>query len=164
MDQQEMESLLDHQDWKEIVIGVKSFAHAQGRNPRILISKMGQDGHDRGAKVIATGFADAGFDVDLSPIFSNPKDIAKQALENDVHTIGISSLAGAHKTLVLNLLAALNSQGSNDILVFLGGIVPNCDHKQLLDAGVKAIFGPSTPVYECVDNVLEYLNANNNSV
>ncbi len=133
------------------------FAAKEGRRPRILVAKMGQDGHDRGAKVIATGFADLGFDVDIGPLFQTPEEVAKQAVENDVHVVGISSLAGGHKTLVPALIHELNKCGRPDILVVTGGVIPSGDYDFLLKAGVTGIFGPGTPVTEAARIVLEKL-------
>ncbi|HRI79042.1 MAG TPA: methylmalonyl-CoA mutase, partial [Cyclobacteriaceae bacterium] len=133
------------------------FAEQAGRRPRILIAKMGQDGHDRGAKVIATGFADLGFDVDIGPLFQTPDEVAKQAVENDVHIVGISSLAGGHKTLVPELVKSLKQSGRADILVVAGGVIPQQDYQFLYDAGVTAIFGPGTPVTDSAKIILEKL-------
>jgi methylmalonyl-CoA mutase len=133
------------------------FATLEGRRARILIAKMGQDGHDRGAKVIATGFADLGFDVDIGPLFQTPEEVAKQAIENDVHVVGISSLAGGHKTLIPQLVAALKSAGRPDLLVVIGGVIPQQDYDFLSQAGVTGIFGPGTPVTVAAKTVLEKL-------
>ncbi len=133
------------------------FAKQDGRRPRILVAKMGQDGHDRGAKVIATGFADLGFDVDIGPLFQTPEEVAKQAIENDVHVVGISSLAGGHKTLVPELIAVLKKAGRPDILVVTGGVIPKQDYDFLFKAGVTGIFGPGTPVTQAAKVVLEKL-------
>ncbi|HBK87757.1 MAG TPA: methylmalonyl-CoA mutase, partial [Cytophagales bacterium] len=133
------------------------FATLEGRRARILIAKMGQDGHDRGAKVIATGFADLGFDVDIGPLFQTPEEVAKQAIENDVHVVGISSLAGGHKTLIPQLVAALKSAGRPDLLVVIGGVIPQQDYDFLSQAGVTGIFGPGTPVTVAARTVLEKL-------
>lgn len=133
------------------------FAAQDGRRPRILVAKMGQDGHDRGAKVIATGFADLGFDVDIGPLFQTPGEVAKQAIENDVHIVGISSLAGGHKTLVPELVESLKQLGRPDILVVAGGVIPQQDYEFLYQAGVTAIFGPGTPITESAKAILEKL-------
>ncbi len=133
------------------------FAAQDGRRPRILVAKMGQDGHDRGAKVIATGFADLGFDVDIGPLFQTPEEVAKQAIENDVHIVGISSLAGGHKTLVPELVESLKKLGRPDILVVAGGVIPQQDSDFLFKAGVTAIFGPGTPITESAKKILEKL-------
>jgi methylmalonyl-CoA mutase len=133
------------------------FAELDGRRPRILVAKMGQDGHDRGAKVIATGFADLGFDVDIGPLFQTPEEVAKQAAENDVHVVGASSLAAGHKTLVPELINALKEIGRPDILVVAGGVIPEKDYDFLLKAGVSGIFGPGTPVTQAAKEILEKL-------
>lgn len=130
------------------------FAALDGRRARILVAKMGQDGHDRGAKIIATGFADLGFDVDIGPLFQTPDEVAKQAIENDVHVVGISSLAGGHKTLVPELIASLKKSGRPDILVVTGGVIPQQDYDFLYKTGVTGIFGPGTPVTEAAKVVL----------
>jgi methylmalonyl-CoA mutase len=133
------------------------FAEMDGRRPRILVAKMGQDGHDRGARVIATGFADLGFDVDIGPLFQTPEEVAKQAAENDVHLVGISSLAAGHKTLIPQLIKALKDIGRGDILVIVGGIIPPKDHDFLYQAGVAGIFGPGTIISIAAQKVLEKL-------
>jgi methylmalonyl-CoA mutase len=137
------------------------FAARAGRRPRILIAKMGQDGHDRGMKVIATGFADLGFDVDIGPLFQTPEEVAMQAAENDVHVIGASSLAGGHKTLIPALVEALKKIGRPDIMVVAGGVIPEQDYEFLNHAGVKGIFGPGTPVTESAKKILNTLLKNN---
>ncbi|MFM8739384.1 MAG: methylmalonyl-CoA mutase, partial [Cytophagales bacterium] len=133
------------------------FAALDGRRPRILVAKMGQDGHDRGAKIIATGFADLGFDVDIGPLFQTPEEVAKQAAENDVHVVGASSLAAGHKTLVPELIAALKEIGRPDILVVAGGVIPEKDYDFLVQCGVSGIFGPGTPVTQAAKEILEKL-------
>ena len=133
------------------------FAELDGRRPRILVAKMGQDGHDRGAKVIATSFADLGFDVDMGPLFQTPAEVARQAAENDVHIVGVSSLAAGHKTLVPQLVEELNSIGRGDILVIAGGVIPAQDYQFLYDAGVKGIFGPGTVISVAAQKILETL-------
>jgi methylmalonyl-CoA mutase len=133
------------------------FMEAQGRRPRLLVTKMGQDGHDRGFKVIASAYADLGFDVDISPMFQTPEEAAKMAIENDVHVIGASSLAAGHKTLVPALIAELKKQGGEDILVVAGGVIPPGDYDFLYNAGVKAIFGPGTPITTSADRTLQLL-------
>jgi methylmalonyl-CoA mutase len=133
-------------DWKMISEDINQFVDDFGRRPRMLVCKMGQDGHDRGAKVVATAFADVGFDVDLSPMFSTPEEVAKQAIENDVHVVGASSLAAGHKTLIPALVAELKKQGAHDIVVIAGGVIPKQDYQGLYDAGVRCIFGPGTPI------------------
>ena len=134
-----------------------AFAEIAGRRPRIMVAKMGQDGHDRGAKVIATSFADLGFDVDIGPLFQTPEEAARQAVENDVHILGISSLAGGHKTLVPQVIDALDEYGRGDILVIVGGVIPNADYGFLYDHGVAGIFGPGTPIAEAAKQILEVL-------
>jgi methylmalonyl-CoA mutase len=133
------------------------FAELDGRRPRILVAKMGQDGHDRGAKVIATGFADLGFDVDIGPLFQTPEEVAMQAAENDVHVVGASSLAGGHKTLIPELIQALKKIGRADILVVAGGVIPEQDYDFLLKHGVAGIFGPGTPITESAKEILQHL-------
>ena len=135
----------------------EQFQEKEGRRPRILVTKMGQDGHDRGIKVIATGFADLGFDVDISPLFQTPGEVAKMAIENDVHVVGVSSQVAAHKTLVPQLVEALKSEGGEDILVVVGGIIPPADYDFLYDAGAVGVFGPGTPVTESANQVLNAL-------
>ncbi|MDL2343750.1 methylmalonyl-CoA mutase [Deinococcus sp. MIMF12] len=136
---------------------IEAFAEAEGRRPRILVVKMGQDGHDRGAKVIATGFADLGFDVDVGPLFQTPEEAARQAVENDVHVIGVSSQAAGHRTLIPHLIAALREQGAGDILVVAGGVIPQQDYAELRAAGVAGIFGPGTPILHSAREVLGLL-------
>jgi len=138
---------------------IEAFAEAEGRRPRILVVKMGQDGHDRGAKVIATGFADLGFDVDVGPLFQTPDEAARQAIENDVHVVGVSSQAAGHKTLVPQLIAALREQGAGDILVVVGGVIPQQDYPALREAGAAGIFGPGTPILSSAREVLNLLRA-----
>ncbi|MCH7657579.1 MAG: methylmalonyl-CoA mutase [Bacteroidetes bacterium] len=133
------------------------FAELEGRQPRIMIAKMGQDGHDRGAKVVSTGYADIGFDVDIGPLFQTPAEAAKQAVENDVHVLGISSLAGGHKTLVPYVITELKKLGREDILVVVGGVIPSQDYKYLYDAGVVGIFGPGTSISYTAVKLLEIL-------
>ena len=133
------------------------FALAEGRRPRILVAKMGQDGHDRGAKVVATGYADLGFDVDIGPLFQTPGETAKQAVENDVHILGISSLAAGHKTLVPEVIKVLKDYGREDIMVIVGGVVPKQDHQALYQAGVVAIYGPGTKLSEAAIELLTIL-------
>ena len=135
-----------------------SFAEQEGRRPRIMIAKMGQDGHDRGAKVVATGYADLGFDVDIGPLFQTPAEAAKQAVENDVHVLGISSLAGGHKTLVPQVLQELKSYGREDIMVIVGGVIPKQDYDFLLEAGAAAIFGPGTKISDTAIEILKILS------
>jgi methylmalonyl-CoA mutase len=135
----------------------ETFMKAQGRRPRILVTKMGQDGHDRGIKVVATAYADLGFDVDISPMFQTPEEAAKMAIENDVHVVGASSLAAGHKTLVPQLIEALKQQGGEDIRVVVGGVIPPGDYQFLYDAGVVGVFGPGTPITESAGKVLDAL-------
>jgi methylmalonyl-CoA mutase len=145
----------DDADWQSIKQDIEAFESTQGRRPRMLVCKMGQDGHDRGAKVIATAFADVGFDIDLSPMFSTPEEVAKQAVENDVHVVGVSSQAAGHKTLIPALIAALKAQGADDIIVVAGGVIPKQDYDHLWDAGVKGIFGPGTKIPVSARKVLD---------
>jgi methylmalonyl-CoA mutase len=133
---------------------VEAFAEAEGRRPRMLVVKMGQDGHDRGAKVIATAFADIGFDVDVGPLFQTPEEAAQDAIDNDVHVVGISSQAAGHKTLAPKLVEALRSQGAGDILVICGGVIPQQDYDFLKRAGIAAIFGPGTNIPEAAREIL----------
>ena len=133
------------------------FAESEGRRPRIMIAKMGQDGHDRGAKVVATGYADLGFDVDIGPLFQTPKEAAKQAVENDVHILGVSSLAAGHKTLVPQVIEELNNYGRDDIMVVVGGVIPKQDYEFLFDSGAAAVFGPGTKISEAAIQILEIL-------
>ncbi len=134
-----------------------AFAKKEGRRPRIMIAKMGQDGHDRGAKVVATGYADVGFDVDIGPLFQTPKEAAKQAVENDVHILGVSSLAAGHKTLVPQVIEELKKYGREDIMVIVGGVIPAQDYQYLFDAGTVAVFGPGTKISEAAISILEVL-------
>ena len=145
----------DDEGWQTISKDIDAFVKQRGRRPRMLVCKMGQDGHDRGAKVIATAFADVGFDIDLSPMFSTPEEVARQAIENDVHVVGASSLAAGHKTLVPSLVEELRKQGASDIIVIAGGVIPRQDYDQLYAAGVKCIFGPGTPIPVCAREVLD---------
>jgi methylmalonyl-CoA mutase len=135
----------------------KKFLEKEGRRPRILVAKLGQDGHDRGAKVIATAFADMGFDVDIGPLFATPEEVALQAIDNDVHVVGISTLAGAHKTLVPEVRELLRAKGRGDILIVCGGVIPPRDHDFLREAGVAAVFGPGSNVPEAALDVLALL-------
>jgi methylmalonyl-CoA mutase len=133
------------------------FAKMEGRRPRIMIAKMGQDGHDRGAKVVATGYADIGFDVDIGPLFQTPVEAARQAVENDVHVLGVSSLAAGHKTLVPQVIEELKKLDREDILVIVGGVIPHQDYQYLYDAGAVAIFGPGTIISEAAIKMLDIL-------
>ncbi len=148
----------DDESWQAISRDIEAFVERHGRRPRMLVCKMGQDGHDRGAKVVATAFADVGFDIDLSPMFSTPEEVARQAIENDVHVVGASSLAAGHKTLVPQLVAELKKQGAEDIVVIAGGVIPKQDYDFLYQAGVKCIFGPGTPIPVCAREVLDAVN------
>jgi methylmalonyl-CoA mutase len=144
-------------DFNEARALVVRFAEKEGRQPRIMIAKMGQDGHDRGAKVVSTGYADIGFDVDIGPLFQTPAEAAKQAVENDVHVLGVSSLAAGHKTLIPQVICELKRLGRDDILVIAGGVIPTQDYQYLYDAGVSAIFGPGTSVSKAAKQILEIL-------
>lgn len=144
-------------EFKEVVGRTQRFAEKIGRQPRILIAKMGQDGHDRGAKVVASSFADLGFDVDLGPLFQTPEEVAQQAVDHDVHVVGISTLAGGHKTLVPELILALECKGRSDILVVVGGVIPTQDHAILFQQGVVGVFGPGTPITQSANNLLDVL-------
>ena len=133
------------------------FAKQDGRRPRIMIAKMGQDGHDRGAKVVATGYADVGFDVDIGPLFQTPQEAAKQAVENDVHVLGVSSLAAGHKTLVPQVIEELKNYGREDIMVIVGGVIPKQDYEYLFEAGAVAVFGPGTKISDAAITILDIL-------
>ena len=146
-------------EWQEIKQDIEAFDAAEGRRPRVMIAKLGQDGHDRGAKVVATALADLGFDIDIGPLFQTPEEAARQAIENDVHAIGVSTLAAGHKTLVPGLIKALRSQGANDIVVFVGGVIPPRDYDQLYKDGAAGIFGPGTPIPQCAHEVLRAIRA-----
>jgi methylmalonyl-CoA mutase len=143
--------------WNALKADIAAFAEAQGRRPRVMISKLGQDGHDRGAKVVATAFADLGFDVDMGPLFQTPEECARQAIENDVHAVGVSTLAAGHKTLVPAIIAELKKQGADDIIVFVGGVIPRQDYDFLYAAGVKGIYGPGTPIPVSARDVLSQI-------
>jgi methylmalonyl-CoA mutase len=143
--------------WNALKTEIDTFAAAAGRRPRVMIAKLGQDGHDRGAKVVASAFADLGFDVDVGPLFQTPEECARQAIENDVHAVGVSTLAAGHKTLVPEIIRALRAQGANDIIVFVGGVVPQQDYEFLYGAGVKGIYGPGTPIPESARDVLKHI-------
>jgi len=145
--------------WDKLKGEIAAFAEAQGRRPRVMIAKLGQDGHDRGAKVVATAFADLGFDVDIGPLFQTPEECSRQAIENDVHAVGVSTLAAGHKTLVPAIVAELRKQGGNDIVVFVGGVIPKQDYDFLYEAGVKGIYGPGTPILASAKGVLEHIRA-----
>ena len=143
--------------WDRLRAEIAAFGEQQGRRPRVMIAKLGQDGHDRGAKVVATAFADLGFDVDIGPLFQTPEECARQAIENDVHAVGVSTLAAGHKTLVPAILAELRRQGADDIVVFVGGVIPPQDYDFLYEAGVKGIYGPGTPIPASAKDVLEQI-------
>ncbi len=143
--------------WDQLKREIAAFADDEGRRPRVMIAKLGQDGHDRGAKVVASAFADLGFDVDIGPLFQTAEECARQAIENDVHAIGISTLAAGHKTLVPAVIESLKAQGAGDIVVFVGGVIPRGDHAFLYDAGVKGIYGPGTPIPASAKDVLEQI-------
>ena len=143
--------------WEQLKSEIAAFGEQQGRRPRVMIAKLGQDGHDRGAKVVATAFADLGFDVDMGPLFQTPEECARQAVENDVHAVGVSTLAAGHKTLVPAIIAELKKQGADDIVVFVGGVIPQQDYDFLYAAGVKGIYGPGTPIPASAKDVLEQI-------
>ncbi len=143
------------ESWEQIKADVAKFAEEEGRRPRIMIAKLGQDGHDRGAKVVATAYADLGFDIDMGPLFQTPEEAARQAIENDVHAIGCSSLAAGHNTLVPQIIQSLKAQGADDIIVFAGGVIPAQDYDTLFAAGAKAVFGPGTRIEDSAKRVLE---------
>jgi len=145
------------QGWVALQQEIAAFAQEQGRRPRVLIAKLGQDGHDRGARVVASAFADLGFDVDIGPLFQTPEECARQAIENDVHAVGISTLAAGHKTLVPAIIEELKRQGAEDIIVFVGGVIPRQDYEFLYQAGVKGIYGPGTPIPASAKDVLEQI-------
>ena len=145
--------------WEQLKSEIAAFAQSHGRRPRVMISKLGQDGHDRGAKVVATAFADLGFDVDIGPLFQTPEECARQAIENDVHAVGVSTLAAGHKTLVPAIVEALKQQGGDDIIVFVGGVIPRQDYDFLYQAGVKGIYGPGTPIPVSAKDVLQQIQA-----
>ena len=143
------------ENWQALRGDIEVFEAEEGRRPRILIAKLGQDGHDRGARVIATAFADLGFDVDVGPLFQTPEEAARQAIENDVHVVGVSTLAAAHKTLVPALTKALHEAGGNDILIVVGGVIPGQDYEFLKRAGAAAVFGPGTVIAQAARQVLQ---------
>ena len=143
--------------WAKLQGEIAAFAGEHGRRPRVMIAKLGQDGHDRGAKVVATAFADLGYDVDMGPLFQTPEECARQAIENDVHAVGVSTLAAGHKTLVPAIIQSLKDQGADDIIVFVGGVIPFQDYDFLYQAGVKGIYGPGTPIPVSAKDVLEQI-------
>jgi methylmalonyl-CoA mutase len=143
--------------WEKLQHEIAQFGDEFGRRPRVMIAKLGQDGHDRGAKVVATAFADLGFDVDMGPLFQTPDECARQAIENDVHAVGISTLAAGHNSLVPAIIEELQRQGGKDIVVFVGGVIPKQDYEFLYEAGVKGIYGPGTPIPASAKDVLEHI-------
>ena len=145
--------------WQALKQDVEAFAAAEGRRPRVLVAKLGQDGHDRGAKVVATALADLGFDIDVGPLFQTPAEAARQAIENDCHAIGVSTLAAGHKTLVPALVRGLKDQGAEDIIVFVGGVIPPQDYDFLKKAGVSAIFGPGTNIPAAAAEILSLIQS-----
>jgi methylmalonyl-CoA mutase len=147
------------ESWQQLKAEIDAFAKEEGRRPRVMIAKLGQDGHDRGAKVVATALADLGFDIDIGPLFQTPEEAARQAVENDCHAVGVSTLAAGHKTLVPQLVQALKAQGAEDIVVFVGGVIPAQDYDFLRTAGAKGIFGPGTPIPAAAKDVLAAIRA-----
>lgn len=145
-------------EYEEAFANVQRFAKDEGRNPRILVAKMGQDGHDRGAKVIASGFADLGFDVDVGGLFQTPEEVARQAIDNDVHIVGASSLAAGHKTLIPKLKEALVAQGGDHIVLIAGGVIPAEDYDFLYEHGCAAIFGPGTKITDASNKIIDMLD------
>jgi methylmalonyl-CoA mutase len=152
---------MDDKDFKIAQELTNEFSQTEGRRPRIMIAKMGQDGHDRGAKVIASSFADIGFDVDIGPLFQTPAEAAKQAIENDVHILGVSSLAAGHKTLVPQVIEELKKLNREDIMVIAGGVIPQQDYDFLYKAGVFGIFGPGTKISKAAQEILRLLIKSN---
>ena len=148
---------MEDKDFNDARSMADQFSKLEGRRPRIMIAKMGQDGHDRGAKVIATSFADIGFDVDIGPLFQTPEEAAKQAIENDVHILGVSSLAAGHKTLVPAVISELKKLGRDDIMVIAGGVIPQQDYDFLYEAGVFGVFGPGTKISKAAQEILKLL-------
>jgi len=153
------ENSFNAEEFKKAREMVTDFEKSDGRRPRILVAKMGQDGHDRGAKVISTAFADIGFDVDIGPLFQTPREVARHAIENDVHVVGVSSLAAGHKTLVPQLIEELRKLDRDDILVVVGGVIPPQDFDFLYRAGVSGIYGPGTVIPVAAQRILEILNS-----
>lgn len=148
-------------EFSDVVNRVKKFEQAAGRRPRVYIAKMGQDGHDRGAKVVGTGLADMGFDVDVGPLFQTPAEAARAAVDADVHAVGCSSLAAGHKTLVPELIECLKKEGREDIVVFAGGVIPPKDYDYLYQKGVAAVYGPGTRIPTCANGIMEILEKKN---
>ena len=146
-------------EYEDVLGEVKAFATKEGRRPRILVAKMGQDGHDRGAKVIASGFSDLGYDVDIGPLFSTPAEVAQQAIDADVHVVGVSSQAAGHKTLIPALIGELNKMGGGHIKVIAGGVIPPQDYDALYQAGVVGIFGPGTRITQAARDVLKSISS-----
>jgi methylmalonyl-CoA mutase len=149
----------EQDDWKALKAEIEAFVAEEGRRPRVMIAKLGQDGHDRGAKVVASAFADLGFDIDIGPLFQTPEEAARHAVENDVHAVGCSSLAAGHKTLVPAVIEGLKALGADDIIVFVGGVIPAQDYEVLYQAGAKGIFGPGTPIPTAAREVLKQIRA-----
>ena len=147
----------DNKLFKEATELIDKFAELEGRRPRIMIAKLGQDGHDRGAKVVATAYADLGFDVDIGPLFQTPKEAVKQAIENDVHILGISSLAAGHKTLVPQVISELKKYEREDIMVIVGGVIPAQDYQFLFDCGAVGVFGPGTKIAQAAIDMITIL-------
>jgi methylmalonyl-CoA mutase len=147
------------EDWQSLKADIDAFIAEEGRRPRIMIAKLGQDGHDRGAKVVASAFADLGFDIDIGPLFQTPEEAARHAVENDVHAVGCSSLAAGHKTLVPAIIRELKKLGADDIITFVGGVIPAQDYEALYAAGAKGIFGPGSPIPVCAKEVLKQIRA-----
>jgi len=143
--------------FKEATELIDKFAELEGRRPRIMIAKLGQDGHDRGARVVATAYADLGFDVDIGPLFQTPKEAVKQAIENDVHILGISSLAAGHKTLVPQVISELKKYEREDIMVIVGGVIPAQDYQFLFDCGAVGVFGPGTKIAQAAIDMITIL-------
>jgi methylmalonyl-CoA mutase len=143
--------------WEALKKDIADYGEQAGRRPRVMIAKLGQDGHDRGAKIVATAFADLGFDVDMGPLFQTPEECARQAIENDVHAVGVSTLAAGHKTLVPAIIESLKAQGADDIIVFVGGVIPKQDYEFLYQSGVKGVYGPGTPIPVSARDVLEQI-------
>jgi len=150
-------------DLKRVQEKVKNFEQKEGRRPSILVAKMGQDGHDRGANVVASGFSDMGFDVDIGPLFSTPEEVALQALDSDVHIVGVSSLAAGHLTLMPQLVAALKDKGVGNVIIVCGGVIPHQDYDALFKAGVHFVFGPGTSLVTSAEELVDKLLASKNS-
>lgn len=144
-------------EYSESLKKVQTFSKKEGRNPRILVAKMGQDGHDRGAKVIASGFADLGYDVDVGTLFSTPAEVARQAVDNDVHVVGASSLAAGHLTLIPALRKELNKAGGEHIVLVVGGVIPEMDYDELRRGGAQMIFGPGTKITNASNEIIEFI-------